>query len=399
MRTGLHGVQVLELGRVLAAPYCGMLLADLGADVIKVEAPAGDDLRSWAPPNAPGGGSTYFEAANRNKRSICIDLKRPGATPVLHRLVAASDVLIDNFRPGVLERLGLSDEEIARVNPRLVHCTVTAFGDAGPLASAPGYDIILQAMSGLMSVTGPTDGEPMRVGVAVIDVLTGTFAAAGILAALVEAQRTQRGGRVQTSLLECALAAMPNLTAGWLQAGAIPQRLGNAHGNAAPYGVFRVRDGWIVLAVGNDVQWARLVETLGRPELAADPRYATNAARVERRAELNALVEALCGDRDRDQTVAALSAADIAAGPINTVPEVLDSLQVAALGAVSCAGAPDRPSVNGAPARLVDAPFRPHSDTYRPAPRLGEHSDEVLRQLLDCSFDEVQHLRASEVLP
>lgn len=394
MRTSLRGLRVLELGRVLAAPYCGMLLADLGADVIKLEPPGGDDLRGWAPPAAPDGGSTYFEATNRNKRSICLDLKRPGAEPLLHRLVAASDVLVDNFRPGVLDRLGLSDADIARCNPQLVHCTVTAFGDSGPLAAAPGYDVILQALSGLMSVTGEPDGEPMRVGVAVVDVLTGTFAAAGILAALIEADRTGRGGRVQTSLLECALAGMPNLTAGWLQAGAEPQRLGNAHGNASPYGAFRAGDGWVVLAVGNDAQWARLVESFGRPELAGDPRYASNAARVERRSEVSALVEQLFGGRTRDDIVAALTAAGVAAGPINTVPEALDSPQVAAVGALSSVAGSDGPG-----SRLVDAPFRPHLEHHRRAPRLGEHTDEVLQELASCSTDDLRRLRTSGVLP
>ena len=375
MRASLEGVRVLELARVLAGPYCGMVLADLGADVVKVESPVGDDLRGWGPPFSAEGHSTYFAAVNRNKRSVCLDLKDPGDRSALDRLLAVSDVLIENLRPGSRVRLGLAPDAVRSAHPRLVHCSITAYGEHGPLAESPGYDVVMQGFSGLMSVTGEPTGEPVRVGVAVIDIMTGVFAASGILAALVERDRTGAGQHFSTSLLETALAGMPNLTAGWLQAGAEPERLGNGHGNASPYGLFAVADGWVVLAIGNDGQWRRMVTALGCPELGSDPRYAANAQRVELRAEVGALVTELFAGRSRAQVVDALSEVDIAVGAISSVPETLAHPQVDGLGALTHpAGAPSDPP-------LVDSPFAPHASAHRPAPALGAHTAEVLDEL------------------
>ena len=375
MRASLEGIKVLELARVLAGPYCGMVLADLGADVIKVESPAGDDLRQWGPPFAPEGHSSYFAAVNRNKRSISLDLKTETDRRTLDRLLAGADVLIENFRPDSRERMGLSPERLHAEHERLVHCSITAYGDRGAMAGHPGYDVVTQAFSGLMSVTGEADGEPVRVGVAVIDILTGTFAASGVLAALVERERTGLGQHFSTSLLEVALAGMPNLTAGWLQTQTTPQRLGNGHGNASPYGLFPTADGWVVLAIGNDTQWRRMTAALGRPELGTDARYATNSQRVQLRAEVADLVTQLFAGYSRTQLVNQLSAVDLAIGPINSIPEVLSHAQVSELGLLT------QSQPGGSVDRLVDSPFSPHPSVHRPAPRLGADTEAVLAEL------------------
>lgn len=385
----LSGIRVLELARVLAGPYCGMMLADLGADVIKIEQPGvGDDLRHWGPPFIGDSQSTYFLGVNRNKRSIALDLKTPAGRGVFERIVACSDVLIENFRPGGLEALGLDDHTLRSRNAGLIHCSITAYGTVGPLRDRPGYDIVVQAMSGLMSVTGEPDGQPMKVGVAMVDIAVGLNAAVGVLAALVERGRTGEGGRVATSLFEVAVAALPNLTAGFLMAGAAPERLGNSHPNAIPYGVYRTQDSHIVLAVGNDQQWRRLCHAMGHDALATHPDWATNGVRITRRAEVDSLVgEWFLGWNTAD-LADLLTRNEVPNGPINTIPEVLEHPQLAALGLVRTT---DHPTCGTL--RFVGSPLHMGGEApTEPPPLLDEHRLDVLREVLDLGPAEAREL-------
>jgi crotonobetainyl-CoA:carnitine CoA-transferase CaiB-like acyl-CoA transferase len=393
MNGPLAGVRVLELASVLAGPYCGMLLGDLGADVVKLERPGtGDDLRGWGPPFTDDGESTYFLSVNRNKRSVAVDLKSEAGLEVVHDLIRGSDVLVENFRPDGMERLGLGSEVLARVNPRLVHCSITAYGPTGPMRDLPGYDVIVQGVGGLMSVTGQPDGPPTRVGVAVVDVATGLYAALGIVAALRERDATGEGQRVSTSLLEVELACMPNLTAANLISGVVPERLGNGHPNTAPYGVFRTRDGEIVLAVGNDVQWRRLCRATGHDDFAEHPRWARNRQRQAGRAELEGIVEGWFAEFDTAALVSRLTAFEVPNGPIQRVDEALASPQAEALGCVVSI-----PDGDGEPLRLVGSPV--HFSARGPAgasplrpPRLDEDRDWVLEQLLGYSSERSAQL-------
>jgi crotonobetainyl-CoA:carnitine CoA-transferase CaiB-like acyl-CoA transferase len=377
----LEGVRVLELARVLAGPYCGMVLGDLGAEVIKVERPAlGDDLRSWGPPFTADGESTYFLSVNRNKRSIALDLKSPDDLEIVKDLVRVSDVVLENFKPGGMERLGLGPSVLASLNPSLVHCSITAYGTAGPMRDEPGYDVIVQALGGLMSVTGYPDGPPTRVGVAIVDIATGLNAAIAVLAALRVRQATGAGQRVDLSLLGVELASMPNLTAGYLVEGVVPRRRGNGHPNAAPYGVFPTADGEIVLAIGNDDQWRRLCEALDRPHLATDPKWARNGSRQNNNPELETMLAGWFGNWTTEALTARLKAFDVPIGPLRTVGEALESEQARALDAVV--------EVDGPALRLVGSPLRFAGEQPRPArrpPRLDEDREHVLQSVLGRS--------------
>nr|MBA2701196.1 CoA transferase [Chloroflexota bacterium] len=288
----LEGIRVLDLTRVLAGPLGTMILGDFGADVVKVERPgAGDDLRAWGPPWTADGVSVYFLAVNRNKRSLALDLKAEAGRELLRRLIVDADVVVENFRPGTLDELGLGWTALQAVNRRLVLVSLTAFGSSGPYRDLPGYDIVLQAMGGLMSVTGEPDGRPMRVGVAIVDVLSGTYLAIAILAALRERDRTGAAQRVELSLLDVELASLINVVHNQLIAGATPRRLGNAHPSIVPYDVFATAGGHLALAVATEDQWARLCVAVGRPDLAANGRFADNRQRVAHRDELAAILE------------------------------------------------------------------------------------------------------------
>jgi crotonobetainyl-CoA:carnitine CoA-transferase CaiB-like acyl-CoA transferase len=293
----LKGVRVIELARILAGPWAGQMLADLGADVIKVENPdGGDDTRKWGPPFVEGKegenlSAAYYHACNRGKRSIAIDFSTPEGADKVRRLAANADVLIENFKLGGLRKYGLDYESLSKVNPRLVYCSITGFGQDGPYAARAGYDFIIQGMSGLMSITGPAGGEPQKVGVALVDVICGLFATVGILAALRHRDRTGRGQLVEVDLLSALLAGLANQSTAYTLAGVIPTRLGNAHPSIAPYELFRTMDGDLVVAVGNDRQFDLLCRHIGRPELAADERFVSNSDRVRNRAELRALLE------------------------------------------------------------------------------------------------------------
>jgi crotonobetainyl-CoA:carnitine CoA-transferase CaiB-like acyl-CoA transferase len=388
----LDGMVVLDFSRVLAGPYCTMALADLGATVVKVErAGAGDDLRQWGPPFMADGESTYFLSVNRNKRSIALDLKAQSGRKLALDLVRRSDVLLENFRPGVMESLGLGYEQLRQINPRLVYASITGYGTTGPLADRPGYDVIMQGMGGMMSITGEQEGTPMRVGVAIIDLVTGLYSAIAILGAVQSRNRSGAGQRVDLSLLESALSLMPNLTAGYLMAGVKPGRLGNGHPNAVPYRVFATKDGNVTLAVGTDAQWQRLCQAVGQAQFAKDPRYAENHARIARRAEVEELVSAWFREKSTDEWVALLADVEVPCGPIHTIDRILADPQVAALGILKTLVHP-----TSGPLRMVGAPFHLSADDtepYLPPPLIGEHTREVLKELLgigDADFKALQ---------
>jgi crotonobetainyl-CoA:carnitine CoA-transferase CaiB-like acyl-CoA transferase len=369
----LEGLVVADLSRVLAGPFATMLLGDLGADVIKVEHPGGgDETRAWGPP-WQGGHSTYYLAVNRNKRSVALDLKTDAGRRAARTLAGRADVLVENFKAGALERLGLGFEEVARDNPGLVWCSVSGFG-RGAGADLPGYDFLVQAMSGLMSITGPAGGEPTKVGVALVDVLTGLYAFGGVLAALGERERTGRGQRVEVSLLGSALASLVNQASSYLCTGRPPVAMGNRHPSIAPYETLATADRPLVVAVGNDAQFARLCRVLGLPEAAADPRFAANADRVTNREALVGLLEEALAARGADDWAADLAGAGVPCGQVNDVGEAFALAERLGLDPVADAGG--IPQVAN-PIRLSSSPA-----SYRlPPPALGEHTAEVLAWL------------------
>lgn len=317
----LQGIVVADFSRVLAGPYATMLLGDLGAEVIKVERPGqGDDTRSWGPPYTEQGQSTYFAGVNRNKSTRALDLGTADGKEAARDLAISADVVIENFKPGALDRMGLGYDALAAVNPRLVYCSITGFG-AGAGRDLPGYDLLVQAMGGLMSVTGPGPGEPTKAGVALVDVITGLHAAVGILAALRHRDVTGQGQRVEVNLLSSLLSALVNQASGYVAAGVVPGILGNAHPSIAPYEVFATADRPLVIAVGNDGQFGTLVAVLGAPELAADPDYATNPARVVHRDQLKARLEGLLASKGADEWQREITAAGVPCGPINDLAQ------------------------------------------------------------------------------
>lgn len=333
--TPLDGVKVVELARILAGPWAGQTLADLGAEVIKVEAPEGDDTRRWGPPFITQGedvSAAYFYATNRGKSSVTCDFRTAEGQAMVRAMVADADVLIENFKVGGLAKYGLDYESLRKVNPKLIYCSITGFGQTGPYAHRAGYDFIIQGMAGLMSVTGEPEGQPQKVGVAVTDVFTGVYAATAILAALVQRGRTGEGQHIDMALMDVATSIMANQAMNYLATGTAPQKMGNAHPNLAPYAVFDCADGWIILATGNDGQYRRLCTLLGLPEMAEAPEFATNAMRIANREEMTRrLTEATLRFRKTD-LLAACEAEGVPAGPINSLDEVFADPQVVARG-------------------------------------------------------------------
>lgn len=333
--TPLAGLKVVELARILAGPWAGQILADLGAEVIKVEAPEGDDTRRWGPPFIDRDGdrsAAYFHAANRGKRSVTADFRTPEGQAKVRALVAGADVVIENFKVGGLTKYELDYASLAALNPRLIYCSVTGFGQTGPYAHRAGYDYIIQGLSGLMSVTGEPDSQPQKAGVAVTDLFTGVYAAVGILAALYQRQTTGQGQHVDMALLDVAVAVMANQAMNYLATGTAPHRMGNAHPNLVPYAVFDCADGWIIIATGNDAQYQRLCGILGLSGLATAPDYATNALRIQNREALTAQLSAVTRGWRRDDLLAALEREGVPGGPINDMADVFADPQVIARG-------------------------------------------------------------------
>lgn len=383
----LDGVLVLDLSRVLAGPWASQILGDLGADIIKIEKPgAGDDTRSWGPPfleDASGAATdaAYFLSANRNKRSAAIDIADPAGADLVRRIAAKADILVENFKVGGLRKYGLDYESLAVINPRLVYCSITGFGQSGPYASRAGYDYMIQAMGGLMSITGQKDGtpggEPMKVGVAVADLFTGMYAATSILAALRHAERTGEGQQLDVALLDCQIAMLANQASNFLVSGKPPGRLGNAHPNIAPYQVFATKDGHIVIAVGNDGQFAAFAKAIGADHLARDQRFVSNRSRVADRVALTAAIEPIMREKTTAQWLAMMEQAGVPAGPINSIEAAFADPQVA----MRAMTAPmDRADANGA--RMVTHPVKysrtPARNDGAP-PQLGAHTDEILQ--------------------
>ncbi|TCO73287.1 CaiB/BaiF CoA transferase family protein [Rhodovulum euryhalinum] len=377
MAAPLAGLRVVELARILAGPWAGQVLADLGAEIIKVESPEGDDTRRWGPPFVDRDGTreaAYFHACNRGKQSIACDFRDPEGQALVRDLVAGADVVIENFKVGGLAKYGLDYASLSRLNPRLIYCSITGFGQTGPYAHRAGYDYIIQGMSGLMSITGEPDGQPQKVGVAVTDIFTGVYAATAILAALHQRQATGRGQQIDMALLDVATAITANQAMNYLTTGQAPQRMGNAHPNLAPYQVFDCADGFIIIAVGNDGQFARLCGLLGLADLAGDPRFATNADRVTHRAALTGRLGAAISGFAKADLLAACEAQGVPAGPINNMAEVFADPQIVHREMVV-----DRDGVPGVrtPIRFSDAGL----SLDHAAPRLDEHGAAIRERL------------------
>ena len=400
----LAGVMVLDLSRVLAGPWATQMLGDLGADVIKVERPgAGDDTRSWGPPfvtaaDGSQGDAAYFTSANRNKRSVAIDMANPVGADLLRQLAAKADVVVENFKTGGLAKYGLDYVSLSQINPRLVYCSVTGFGQTGPYAARPGYDYMIQAMGGLMSITGQPDGAPggeaMKVGVAVTDLFTGLYAANAILAGLLHARASGQGQHLDIALLDVQAAMLANQAANYFVSGEAPERLGNAHPNLAPYQPFATRDGAVVVAVGNDGQFRALAVALGDADLSTDPAFAANAQRVAGRQKLTARLSPHFLTRTTAEWISDLERAGVPCGPINKIPEVFADPQVRARGLeieqVS--------SIQQGPVKTVASPLRLSRTpvSYRlPPPALGEHTRDVLQNQLGLSASDLETLRAA----
>jgi succinate---hydroxymethylglutarate CoA-transferase len=395
----LAGVRVLDLTRVLAGPLCAMMLGDMGADVIKVEPPGGgDDTRGWGPPFAAGE-SAYFVSANRNKRSITLNLAAPSGQKLLAALIQKADVIIDNFKLGTLAKWGFSDEWFDQHAPRAVRCSITGYGSSGEKASLPGYDFILQAESGLMSICGEPDGEPTKYGVAIVDICTGMLACNAILAALNARHDSGRGGRgqkVEVSLYESALFMLVNVASNVLVSGRGGARFGNGHPSIVPYTTYRARDAMIALAVGNDAQFAKCAAVLGHPEWAEDGRFATNRARVENRAAIDGAIAAVLATDSATNWLTRLKAVGVPCGRINSVADALADPQTAARRMIETVRHPTVGELKlvGAPYKLSGTP----AAVRRPPPLLGEHTEEILRRDLGLDDAAIAALRAEKVI-
>jgi crotonobetainyl-CoA:carnitine CoA-transferase CaiB-like acyl-CoA transferase len=405
MTAPLEGLRVFDLTRILAGPTCTQLLGDLGADIIKVERPnAGDDTRKWGPPyvrDAAGRDTTesaYYLSSNRNKRSITLDISKPEGQALARRLIAHCDVMIENFKVGDMARYGLSYADLKEEFPGLVYCSITGFGQTGPYAPRAGYDLLAQGLGGIMSVTGEPDRPPMKVGVGIADVMCGMYATVAILAALHHRERTGQGQYIDLALLDSQVAWLVNVGLNYLTSGEVPQRVGNEHPNIVPYNVMPCADGYVILAVGNDSQFAKFCAFAGRPDLAEDPRFATNELRVRNRKALYDLLPEITRAKTQAEWVDGLAKLGVPCSPVNTVDQVFADPQVRSRGMQISLPHPlaGKGSVDliGNPIKFSETPV----DYRRPPPTLGQHTDEVLRELLDLPDTELADLRERGVI-
>jgi crotonobetainyl-CoA:carnitine CoA-transferase CaiB-like acyl-CoA transferase len=399
----LTGFRVLDLSRILAGPWASQMLADLGAEVIKIERPgSGDDTRGWGPPYMPdqSGNATseaaYFHAANRGKQSVCIDMSQPAGQQLIQQLAAHCDVFIENFKVGGLKKYGLDYESMERINPGLVYCSITGFGQSGPYAERAGYDFMIQAMGGMMSVTGEADGQPMKIGVALADVLTGLYASNAIQAALIHRQNSGAGQYIDMALLDVQVATLANQAMNFLASGVSPQRRGNSHPNIVPYQAFQTGDGHIILAIGNDAQFERFCKLAGRGELAADVRFRSNSDRVRYRDALVPQVATIMLQESSADWLEALNAEGIPCGPINDIEQVFADPQVQHRGLQLELDHPDAGKVASVanPIKMSLTPV----EYDRAPPLLGQHTDEVLTRLLGMDAQEVSRLKQDNII-
>lgn len=403
MMRSLEDIRVLDISRALAGPFCTMMLGDLGADVIKVEQPGrGDESRNWGPPfvgepyaSYPGE-SAYYLAVNRNKRSLTVNLRNPAGQEIIKQLAAVSDVLVENFRTGSLEKMGLGYEQLHALNPRLVYCSISGYGRTGPYAERGGYDFIIQAEGGIMGITGPEEGPPYRVGVSIVDITTGMFASTAILAALRARDLTGEGQLIDVSLLDSVAAILANVASNYLIGGVEPSRMGNAHFNIAPYEVFRAHDRWFTLGALNQRQWEMLCQVAGRADIIADPRFATNHDRVTNRRALAELLNETFSTRDAKEWLDQLQEVGIPCGLINSIEDVFNHPQAEERQMKieiehPTAGVLGFP---GFPYKFSHTPAQAH----RPPPMLGEHNEEVLVELLGYSAQQVESLHQKGVI-
>lgn len=392
----LSGVRVLDASRVLAGPFCGQILGDLGADVVKIERPgSGDETRAWGPPFV-GALSAYYLSCNRNKKSVTLDISGDAGKDVFYRLAKASDVVLENFRADSARKLGLDPASLLAVNPRLVVCSISGFGRTGPMAERPGYDFAIQALSGLMSITGPAEGPPSKVGVAITDVVTGQYAAIAILACLHARQSSGHGYAIDLSLLDCAVASQVNVVQAYLSSGTTPPRQGNAHLQIVPYQAFRTADDWLILAVGNDGQWRQFCDAAGHADWAGDPRFADNPGRVRHRDVLVPMVAGAMATKSRGEWERLLSARGVPCAPVWDYAQLFADPQMAARGMKVEVRDPA-----GKPVDLVGSPFHIAGGAMPAAtmpPALGSDTETVLRDLAGISGEEIARLRREGIV-
>lgn len=395
MAKALEDLMVLDLTRVLAGPYASMILADMGAQVIKVEEPKkGDDSRAYGP--FIGEESAYFMSLNRNKKSITLNLKNEKAKEIFRQLVSKADIVIENYRPGTMDKLGLGYETLRQINPRLIYTACSGFGQTGPYRGKPAYDIIVQGMGGLMSITGQPGGQPTRVGSSVGDITAGLFAAIGILTALHDREISGKGQMVDVAMLDCQVAVLENAIARYMVSGEVPGPIGNHHPSITPFDVLEAKDNYVIIAVGNDALWGKLCAVLELPELVDDPRFNTNANRTEHRDELRGILQKAFINRTAKEWIAILEQAGIPCGPVNTVDDVVSDPQVAARDMIVTIEHPVAGPVKvpGTPIKLSETP----GEVSRPAPLLGENTEEVLHGFLGLDSDEINRLHTEGAL-
>ncbi len=399
----LKNIRIVDITRAMAGPYCTMMLGDFGADVIKIELPgAGDESRGWGPPFVGDpygpypGESAYFLSANRNKRSLTVNLKDPAGLEIIRKLVRVSDIFIENFRTGVLDEMGLGYEALKEGNPGLIYCSISGYGRTGPDKDRPGYDAIVQAEGGMMSITGPKEGPPSRVGIPIIDITSGMFAASAILAAIYERMESGEGQQIDISLLDTQAALLANVASNYLVSGQAPERVGNAHPNIAPYEPFQARDKGFVLGAANQRQWEKLCDAISHPQLKEDPRFLTNQERVKNRSDLIATLNGIFKEKDAEDWLALIREAGLPCGPINSLPEVFEHPQSEDRGFIqrvehNTAGLIP---LTGFPYKLSRTP----AEVHHPPPVLGEHNHQILIDLLGYSPEQVADFEAKKII-